>query len=93
MNAKLKIGIAVLAGAALGVSGTVLVHAQQAAAPGKGYVVSETDVTDAPTFAKYVDTAVPANLGAIWWPVSHARQRKNCRPGKRSAQALHHHPI
>ena len=61
MQAKLKFAVAVLVGAALGVTATSIVHAQQAAAKGKGYIISEITVTDPAAFAKYV-AAVPPTL-------------------------------
>jgi uncharacterized protein (DUF1330 family) len=52
MKTNHKIVLATLAGAALGVIGTVSIHARQAKAPA-GYVIAEVDVHDPATFQEY----------------------------------------
>lgn len=52
MRANYKVGLALLAGAILGVLGTMAIHAQEAK-KGPGYVIAEVDVHDAATFQKY----------------------------------------
>jgi len=57
MNRKLKIAFAMLAGMAIGVCGTAVIHAQQAKAA--GYIIAEVDVKDVPTFQKYAAQVPP----------------------------------
>jgi uncharacterized protein (DUF1330 family) len=57
MHKKLKIVFAMLVGMAIGVGGTVAIHAQQAKAA--GYIIAEVDVKDAPTFQKYAAQVPP----------------------------------
>ena len=52
MRANHKMVLALVAGAALGVVGTLSIHARPVKAPA-GYVVAEVDVTDPATFQKY----------------------------------------
>jgi uncharacterized protein (DUF1330 family) len=52
MKTNQKLALAVLAGAAIGIAGTELNHAQQAKTP-PGYVIAEVDVTDPTTMQKY----------------------------------------
>src|SRR5689334_6339719 len=60
MKMNLKLVLAVLAGAVMGVLGGMAIHAQQPkTAP--GYVVAEVDVHDATEFAKY-GAKVPETL-------------------------------
>jgi uncharacterized protein (DUF1330 family) len=65
MKTNLKLAVAVLAGATIGVAGANAIHAQQEKAP-PGYVISEVDaLTDIPTLQKYgekvADTLAPFN--------------------------------
>jgi uncharacterized protein (DUF1330 family) len=60
MKTKLKVTLALLAGAAMGVAGAEVIHAQQVKVP-KGYVIAEVKVKDMATFQKYI-AAVPATL-------------------------------
>jgi uncharacterized protein (DUF1330 family) len=60
MKINQKLALAVLFGVAIGVAGSVSIHARQMkAAP--GYVVAEVDVKDPATFKKYGDQ-VPGTL-------------------------------
>jgi uncharacterized protein (DUF1330 family) len=52
MKTNYKVGLALLAGAAIGMLGAMAIHAQEARkAP--GYVIAEVEVHDAATFQKY----------------------------------------
>lgn len=63
MKSNHKLGIAVLAGVAIGVGGAHAIHAQQVKTP-PGYVIAEVDVTDPDTFKKYAEK-VPATVAAF----------------------------
>ena len=52
MKTNLKLALAVLAGASIGVVGARAIRAQQATTP-PGYVIAEVDVTDPTTMQKY----------------------------------------
>src|ERR1700683_3916899 len=56
MKTHLKLALAVLAGAAIGVTGTAAIHAQQAKTP-PGYVISDVEVTDPTALQKYGEKA------------------------------------
>ena len=55
-----KLGLAMLAGVSIGVSGALAIHAQQIRTP-PAYVVAELDVTDPTTYQKY-SAKVPETL-------------------------------
>src|SRR3982074_758858 len=57
MNTKYKVALAVLAGAALGAAAVEGLHAQ---AKPKAYIVTESDVIDAPSLAAYTPQAQAA---------------------------------
>lgn len=63
MKSNHKLGIAVLAGVAIGVAGAHALRAQQAK-PAPGYVIAEVDITDPDTFKKYAEK-VPATVAAF----------------------------
>jgi uncharacterized protein (DUF1330 family) len=56
MKTHLKLELAVLAGVAIGVTGTAAIHAQQAKTP-PGYVIAEVEITDPTTLQKYGEKA------------------------------------
>jgi uncharacterized protein (DUF1330 family) len=60
MKMNHKLAVAVLAGAAIGVVGAEVIHAQQVTTP-PGYVIAEVDVTDPATMQKYGEK-VPETL-------------------------------
>ena len=61
MNTKIKVGLAVLAGAALGAAAVQGLHAQ---AKPKAYLVTESEVLDAAALAAYVPQAQAAARAA-----------------------------
>lgn len=63
MKLNHKLGIAALAGVAIGVAGAHAIRAQQVK-PAPGYVIAEVDVTDPDTFKKYAEK-VPATVAAF----------------------------
>jgi uncharacterized protein (DUF1330 family) len=63
MNSKCKLGLAVVAGMAIGVAGVSAIYAQQVKAP-PAYVIAEVDVTDPATFQQYA-TKVPETVAAF----------------------------
>lgn len=63
MKSNHKLGIAVLAGVAVGVAGGHALPAQQVK-PAPGYVIAEVDVADPDTFKKYAEK-VPATVAAF----------------------------
>jgi uncharacterized protein (DUF1330 family) len=60
MKANQKLALAVLIGVAIGVAGSVSIHARQMKAV-PGYVIAQVDVKDPATFKKYGDQ-VPGTL-------------------------------
>jgi uncharacterized protein (DUF1330 family) len=60
MKMNHKLGVAALAGGAIGVVVATAIHAQQVKVP-PAYVISEVDVTDPATFQKYAEK-VPETL-------------------------------
>jgi uncharacterized protein (DUF1330 family) len=56
MKIRLKLALAMLAGASIGVAGAAAIHAQQTKTP-PGYVIAEVEVTDPTTLKKYGDKA------------------------------------
>ena len=56
MKTNLKLVLAVVAGALIGVAGAMAIYAQQPKAP-PAYVIAEVEVTDPTTLKKYSETA------------------------------------
>jgi uncharacterized protein (DUF1330 family) len=59
MKANFKVGLAVAAGAVVGIAGTIATRAQQVKAP--AYVIAEVEVTNPTEFKKYAEQ-VPGTL-------------------------------
>lgn len=62
MKTNHKLALAAVIGAAMGVIGTVSIHARPVQSPA-GYVIAEVDVTDPATFQKY-EEKVPGTVAA-----------------------------
>ena len=60
MQSKQKLALAVLAGGAIGIAGTMAIHGQQVKTP-PGYFIAEVEVTDPTTMQKYGEK-VPETL-------------------------------